>query len=49
MMVGLSVLRGVDEEAERGAVGADFEAAPPKALASRFVDIEGLEVGGFRQ
>ena len=45
-MVGILSRSGVDEEARRGAGGADFEAAPPKALASRFVDTGGLATGG---
>ena len=40
LMVGMSARSGVDEEVGRDAAGADFEAAPPKALASRFVDNE---------
>ena len=39
-MVGMSARSGVDEEVGRDAGGADFEAAPPKALASRFADNE---------
>ncbi len=40
LMVGMSARSGVDDEVGRDAGGADVEAAPPKALASRFVDNE---------